>query len=53
MPDVPFTPQQKAFIISLFGIEASSASTSAPPTSPTPTLATPTSMQTKITSNNE
>lgn len=45
MLNIPFTPQQKAFIMSLFGIEVPSASNSTPPV---PIPLTPTSMQTKV-----
>lgn len=45
MPNVPFTLQKKAFIMSLFGIEASSIPISAPPTPIPPVSVTPTSMQ--------
>lgn len=46
MPDITFTPQQKAFIMSLFGIEMPFASTSTPPVTPAPV--TPTFIQTKV-----
>lgn len=46
MPDAPFTLQQKAFIMSLFRIEAPSVSASTPPVIFSPV--TPTSMQTKV-----